>query len=116
MHREDTSCFVLYIEPRPEEKSAEPVDDELTRKVEHAMSKAKEGAAHYSDLENGFNGEHDFVDSGWRGMHRTACGEWSDNHDYLLPNGLITNSLAVFYVRWYRSAIPACDLAKLATL
>jgi hypothetical protein len=52
MHREDNSRFVLYIEPRKEEKSAEPIDDELTAKVEAAFAQAISGAANYPELES----------------------------------------------------------------
>jgi hypothetical protein len=33
MHRTDNSRFLLYIEPTAEQKSKEPIDDELTRIV-----------------------------------------------------------------------------------
>lgn len=118
MHREDDSCFVLYIEPKVEDKSKQPIDDELTRKVSEAFAAATEGAASYSDLKAGFgDGRHFFSEgSGWRGFHQTPDNEAMSSHDYLLPNGLITNSCCVHYVRWYRRAIPECDLRKLSTL
>lgn len=118
MHREDDSCFVLYIEPYPDQKSAEPIDDELTRKLEAALGQAKKGIASYDDLKVGFGLGKDFFSEGggYRGFHLTPDYEVASSSDYLLPNGLITNAAAVHYVRWYRAAIPACDLKKLATL
>lgn len=113
MHREDDSRFLLYIHPPVDQKLAEPIDDDLTRKLEAAFAQAVSGVANYSRV-----GEPEsFIPgSAWCGGHRTDCGKNSDNHDYLLPNGLITNSLCVFYVRWYRNSIPACDMRKLQTL
>lgn len=113
MHREDNSRFVLYIEPRKEEKLTEPVDDELTRKLKKAFAQAIEGSANYSRV-----GEPERFSegNGYRGWHNAEPGVNSDNHDYLLPNGLITNSLCIHYVRWYRNSIPACDMLKLQTL
>jgi hypothetical protein len=66
MHREDDTRFVLYIEPRKEEKSAEPIDDELTAKVEAAFAQAISGAANYSRI-----GEPEEFDAGngWRSWH-----------------------------------------------
>jgi hypothetical protein len=118
MHREDTSCFVLYIEPRPEDKSIEPIDDELTRKVEAAVAEAVKGTAAYDNLKAGFgHGSEFFSDgNGYRGFHLTPDREIAISYDLLLPNGLITNAAAVHYVRWYRRAIPDCDMKKLATL
>ncbi len=113
MHREDESRFVLYIHPPLDQKLAEPIDDDLTRKVEAAFAQAVSGAANYSQV-----GQPERFDrgNGWRGWHQAEPGVYSDNHDYLLPNGLITNSLCIHYVRWYRNSIPATDLRKLLTL
>jgi hypothetical protein len=114
MHREDNSRYVLYIEPRKEEKSATPIDDMLTTKVTEALYTAKTGIAYYNSDKPG---EENFIEGGcWKGFHVTDCGQVSGNREYLLPNGLITNSLAVFYVRWYRHSIPDCDIEKLLTL
>lgn len=112
MHRNDKSKFLLYIEPKKEEKLIEPINDELTKLMGLAFSQAKRGAANYSDIDEPEN----FKDDGWRGWHDTDCGETSDNHDYLLQNGLIVNSLCVFYVKWYRNSIHENDWNKLKQL
>jgi hypothetical protein len=112
MHREDNSKYLLYIEPAVEKKSAQPVDDEWTRLVEAELAMAKEGAADYGNPDD----QGTFFEGGWRGVHRTACGESGGNHDYLLSNGMITNKLAAFYLRWYREAIPASEWRKLKHL
>jgi hypothetical protein len=46
----------------------------------------------------------------------TECGERSSNKDYLLENGMITNSLASFYLRWYRFDIPEIEMNKVHEL
>ena len=128
MHREDNSKYLLYIEPKANEKLTNPIDDELTQLMEMALSKAKIGGARYSNLDDLGDG-HDIIwrettqrvpsfmeGAGFMGMHTTECGEWSDNHDYLLENGMITNSLATFYLRWYRNSIPESEIKKLEQL
>lgn len=114
MKRDDNSKFLLYIEPSRGEKLTEPINDELTKLIEFAITRAKEGAANYSDISSG---QVNFREgSGFRGTHRTDCGERSSNIDYLLENGMVTNSLATFYVKWYRYSIPENDMNKLKSL
>jgi len=112
MHRNDTSKFLLYIEPKKEEKLRDPINDELTKLMELAFSKAKRGSANYSDIKE----PEKFTNDGWRGWHETDCGEDSDNHDYFLENGMIVNSLCVFYVQKYRHSIHENDWNKLVEL
>ena len=113
MHRDDNSKFLLYIEPKASEKLLVPVNDEITALMEKAFSDAISGAANYNKV----NEPESFSPkSGFKGFHRTDCGEISTNHDYLLRNNLITNSLAVFYVRWYRNSIPPSDWDKIEKL
>ena len=114
MHRtEDDSKYLLYIEPKAEYKAAEPVNDKLTELITNALMKSKKGASHYSDKnDNGF-----FIEgSAFRGFHMTECCEQSTNCDYLLENGMITNSLCVFYLQWYRTSIPKSEMKKLNEL
>ena len=112
MHREDSSRYLLYIEPLREQKE-NPVDDDITLLVERAFIRAKPGGANYSDLnDNGTFRSH----GGWKGCHITDCGQRSDNYDYLLGNGMITNSLCVFYLRYYRNAIPKSEMDKVRKL
>ena len=113
MHRIDNSRFLLYIEPKAEEKSKEPLNDEITLEVERIFKNAKVGAADYSNLKSNGNFQEG---SGWRGWHTTECGEHSGNKDYLLENGMITNSLCVFYLQHYREAIPKSEMDKVMEL
>ena len=114
MHRNDNSKYLLYIEPKSSEKLQNPIEDELTQLMEMALSKSKRGGANYSDLEDPGNSFQE--GSAWRGTHRTECGQGSSNCDFLLENGMITNSLAPFYLRWYRYSIPENDMKKIEGL
>ena len=125
MHRDDKSKYLLYIEPKKEEKLKEPINDELTELMEMALSKAKAGISRYSypsDMGDGWEykpgkkGPSFGSKGAWMGMHRTDCGEMSSCRDYQLENGMITNSLAPFYLRWYRYSIPENDMLKLKEL
>lgn len=93
----DTSGrYLLMIEPdqvgNPSEK---PVEDELSKKVDFILSKCKPSA--YASA----------------GVHRTKCGKCSDNVDWILPNGIITNSLCRYYIRFYREHIPQSEIDKI---
>ncbi len=128
MHREDNSKYLLYIEPSAQDKLKEPINDELTQLMEMALSKAERGTANYSnlqDLGDGTDWTHKDKTyrvtsfrggSGYKGFHRTECGERSSNTDYLLENGMITNSLAPFYLKWYRYSIPETEMRKVLQL
>lgn len=113
MERIDNSKFLLYIEPSKNEKLKEPINDEITEIIELALSKAVKGAANYSSI-----GEPEkfSIGNAWRGWHTTDCGEHSSNCDYLLENGMITNSLAPFYVQWYRNSISDIEMNKIKEL
>lgn len=113
MNRNDKSKYLLYIEPDIKDKLETPIEDNITSLVEMALSKAEKGTARYSNLsDNGtFRGG-----CGYKGSHRTDCGVRSTNVDYLLENGMITNSLAPFYVKWYRYSIPENDMNKIREL
>lgn len=118
MHREDDSLYFLFIEPKKEEKLLEPIDDDITRFIEMLLEnttseddfcRTKTGISEYSNLEN----KGSFEEGGaWRGFHMTDCGEVSDNKEYQLFNGMITNSLAAFYLKWYRNSIPKSEWIK----
>lgn len=110
---------MLYIEPKLEEKLKEPIEDQLVHLMEFALSKAKQGGSMYSNKENNglFEGKPAFrTSSAFKGTHITFCGERSSNCDYLLENYMITNSLAPFYLRWYRNSIPESEMIKLKQL
>lgn len=113
MHREDNSNYLLFVEPKKEDKLKDPINDELTELMEMAISKSLKGVSMYSTtLDNGSFRE----GVGYKGFHRTECGERSSSTDFLLENGMITNSLAPFYLRWYRYSIPESEMMKIKRL
>lgn len=91
-----TDRGILYIEPSVA-TSAEPVIDELTRKMVAAYRKGQSGPR-------------------YRGFHVCACGVFSDNTDYTLPNDEQTNSLCVHYMAFHRDEVPEAQLRKVAAL
>ena len=105
--------FLLFIEPSSDQKSKEPVNDKITETVKFAMTKAVAGASNY-----GKENEQPYFSTGdrWRGFHVTDCGETSTNQEYLLENKMVTNSLSVFYLQWYRDAIPPEEMEKVNKL
>ena len=113
MHREDNSNYLLFIEPSALDKLKEPINDELTDLIEMALSKAKLGTSRYSSLDDRGTFRQG---SGFKGTHLTECGERSSNVDYLLENEMITNSLAAFYLRWYRYSISEKEMVKVLKL
>ena len=113
MHREDNTKYLLYIEPKVSDKLKEPINDDLTKMMEVALSKSQEGVARYSDTSDSGSFQ---KGSGYKGSHSTECGQRSSNKDYLLENGMITNSLAPFYLKWYRYSIPETEMKKVLEL
>jgi len=80
------------------------------------LSKAEEGSSNYSNQSRPKYWSEFSKGGGWRGEHTTDCGKESNSYDYLLENGMITNSLAVFYLKWYRNSISENDWKKLKEL
>lgn len=104
----DTSAnMLLYVEPQGQ-RSAEPVVDDLTKKMTAAFQNHKSGSA-----EQGGQFEEGAATMG----HQTcACGAQSSVTDYLLESGFITNSLCIHYLAWHRNEIPKTELDKVASL
>jgi hypothetical protein len=87
--------YLLMIEPDQEgPPSAEPIEDELTKKVDYLFSICKEG-------------------TGYLGWHSTQCGKKSDVCDYTIPGFAVTNSLCTYYIRHYRPYIPQSEIDKI---
>ena len=97
MHRADKSRFLLYIEPKSKDKLKMPVNDVFTFIMDKALAESERGTANYSDLTS--NGKF-YPGKAWRGYHETECGQRCNGCDYILKNGMITNSLAVFYLQY----------------
>ena len=118
VHREGDSNYFMFIEPAASKKSAQPVNDKLTESLQAALAVSEAGTSRYTDLHDkkgtffppGSSG------STYRGFHISEDGATSDTVDYRLPNGFITNSLCLHYVRYYRSEIPPSEMKKLHAL
>ena len=77
--------------------SAEPVNDWLTAKVRSLMKQASR-------------------ENATRGVHLCVCGECSDNCDWILPDGTVTNSLAAHYAERHRDELPEVERHKIVNL
>jgi len=85
--------LLLYIRPT-QPASKKPVEDELTAKMRALLAVAQKGTC-------------------WRGWHTCVCGEHSTTYDLVLPDGTITNSLAVHYLAYHRDEVPESEIDKL---
>ena len=95
----------------------DPIDDDFTRVVGLALSRAVVGVApKYDDADDRVYLFKSGVGCEWRGYYGCCDGKSSTNHDYLLENGMITNSLAVHYLRHFRVGVPESELGKVAQL
>ena len=83
--KSDHRTHFLFLEPE-NPPSLEPVEDELTEKVDYIFSQLILSPS-----------------GGYRGCHTTPFGKRSDNQDYIHPVFLmVSNSLAPYYVRHHR--------------
>ncbi|MBX2840709.1 MAG: hypothetical protein KTR26_02985 [Flammeovirgaceae bacterium] len=107
----DNPHFLLFIEPGIEEKLNEPVIDGWVDLMKFSFANAKKGCGGMR------NAKLEFIEGGfYRGVHSTECGQDSKCYDYLLENGMVTNSLAKLYLIWYRNSITESELLKLEEL
>lgn len=84
---------LMMIEPKDD--SCVVLDDELTQNAVKAFSKAIQSVKRY------------------RGFHTCVCGRTSDNGDWIMPDGRITNSLLVHYVAYHRGEVPQEEIDKM---
>lgn len=104
-----TEETLFYMEPEAIDKSKSPIEDDLTSLVEMALKDKKATGTYDRDCR--FH-----EGSTYRGYHTTSCGQHSSSNDYLLANGMVTNSLAVFYTKFYRDSILSQDRENLKKL
>ena len=97
--------MLLYVEPIGTEN--EPVIDELTKRMTAAFRLG------VSDNAN-WRGKHDCT--GKPCWHDNANYVESTNCDYILPNGMQTNSLCIHYLAFHRNEISESELAKVRSL
>jgi len=107
--------ILLFIEPTSTE---EPIDDELTRKIEKTLDDPMEhNIIVGSVIKKGFA----VISKGMRtlGTHQCICGVRSESADYGIQIGggvMYTNSLAAHYVKFHRSSVSKRDLDLIAAL
>ncbi len=114
MVRDDKSKFLLFMEPTPEQRSGTAINDEYTNLLRVALSDAKIGKSNFKDTSG--NPVEFKEGNKHRGTHKCSDGIISGQQDFLLPTGLITNSLCVHYMLFYRMAISKNDWDKIAEL
>ena len=105
-----TDQYFMTIEPNQDGLIAdEPINDELTEKVKFIYD-----CTVMPDPMHRYKGEHYIeVKKTNDGIRDTIYWICSDNADHYLPNGVITNSLCVFYVQYYRLYIPQIEIDKI---
>lgn len=100
-----TEDYLLMIEPdHIGTPSLYPVEDETTQKLQKLFNLA---------IPSRLLPDNPYA---YKGHHVTLCGKCSDNVDWILPNGVITNSLAVYYIKHYRKVIPQGEINKINKL
>lgn len=88
---------LLFVNPK-EAASETPVMDALTKKMRRLLRSGSDGPY-------------------YKGTHEcTGCGLRSRNCDTILPDGTVTNSLAVHYLARHRDEVPKEELEKLRRL
>jgi len=113
MVRLDNPRFLLFIEPKKEQRSVVAIKDEFVDVMKLAFERSVRGVSNYARVDEAPNFR---PGSGKMGVHKTECGQRSSTNDYLLENGMITNSLCVFYLEYYREAIPESEMKKVIEL
>lgn len=88
-----TCKYLLMIEPQST-MPVEPINDRLTEIAEEVFETVTRG-------------------NQYRGSHECICGERSGSWDLILPNGVITNSLMVHYIRDHHHEVPETETHKL---
>ena len=107
------SKVILYFEPK-NNKSTEPIIDELTIKMFNALNNAFKNTAETA----GIIGRNNKFQKGisTMGTHECVCGVHSHACDYLLEGGYMTNSLCVHYLAYHRDEVTQDDINKINDL
>lgn len=84
--------YLMMIEPKGKKEPA--IEDALTQIAKAVLSSTTRGTQ-------------------YRGSHTCNCGERGGSCDLITPDGKITNSLLVHYVREHRSEVPLAEIEKL---
>ncbi len=106
-----TNIALLFIEPK-NESSDNPLIDSATRKMSAALRL-------HTNKNGCLSPKGEFIpDTVLRGFHICGCkaGGSSASHDYVLPNGIITNSLCIHYLAYHRDEVPEDALTLIESL
>ena len=101
--------WLLMITPDLKGKpTVEPVMDDITIKMDYILSRAEKHPPQGGSM-------HDWSGHCWKGWHETRCGKRSVSNDWRIPTfpDTWTNSLADYYVKYYRSFVPKEELDKI---
>jgi hypothetical protein len=97
----------------PKGKPTDPIEDYLSGFMQFAFDEAISGTSNYS---NPNEKETFHENNSFRGVHSCSCGEHGGSRDYLLKNGMITNSLCIHYIKCHRNEICENDYLKIKEL
>ncbi len=106
----DTSDkYLLMIEFNEWSRPSEPIEDELTEKIKYIYERTV-----MPEPERRYRGYHSVkLTDDTDGEHVIQRSVMSDNADHYLPNGVITHSMCVYYVRCFRKHIPESEIKKI---
>jgi hypothetical protein len=108
---------LLFISPDLGHVPAEsPANDELVEKIDFIMSVTYKGEGDAKKM--GFNEDVGWGSHQYFGYHTTRCGKTSSAQDWYIPTkkGVWTNSLAAYYVKYYRNNIPQVEIDKIEAI
>lgn len=94
MQNLNPTCLLMIEPDKLGKPSKIPVNDEITKKVEEILASSKEGTS-------------------YKGCHVTKCGVESESCDLIILGIIVTNSLAKYYVQYYRKYIPEGEIKKI---
>lgn len=86
--------YLMMIEPEPAGKLVNLINPVLVEKGRKVLALAEDKAR-------------------YRGFHTCSCGERSDNAQWILPNGVETNSLLPHYLEKHLEQVPQSEIDKL---
>jgi len=99
--------IILFMEPQLQRLN-NPILDELTINL---------ATLFVNNVARGTIGAESFEENIFSlGMHECKCGRLSQSTDYLLHDGLMTNSLCVHYLAYHRNEISESEINNLTLL
>ena len=87
----------LFVEPK-RAATEDPIIDLLTMRMTATLRLARPDRIYYL------------------GFHQCVCGALSLGHNFVLPDGRLTNSLCVHYLAYHRAEVPWYQLRRVRAL